>query len=70
MIGAENGAADDSTEASSPSREMSSVKPSIDPFDDKQTDPLKANAMSNFLVSFCHNLNFDHSTISQKIQFI
>lgn len=49
MIGAENGAADDSTEASSPSREMSSVKPSIDPFDDKQTDPLKANAMRSSL---------------------
>ncbi|XP_015089168.1 nucleolar complex protein 4 homolog [Solanum pennellii] len=49
MIGAESGAADDSTEASSPSREMSSVKPSIDPFDDKQTDPLKANAMRSSL---------------------
>ncbi|XP_049402356.1 protein NUCLEOLAR COMPLEX ASSOCIATED 4 [Solanum stenotomum] len=47
--GAESGADDDSTEASSPSREMSSVKPSIDPFDDKQTDPLKTNAMRSSL---------------------
>ncbi|XP_006365317.1 nucleolar complex protein 4 homolog [Solanum tuberosum] len=47
--GAESGADDDSTEASSPSREMSSVKSSIDPFDDKQTDPLKTNAMRSSL---------------------
>ncbi|KAG5582080.1 hypothetical protein H5410_052707 [Solanum commersonii] len=47
--GAESGADDDSTEASSPSREMLSVKPSIDPFDDKQTDPLKTNAMRSSL---------------------
>ncbi|KAK4724599.1 hypothetical protein R3W88_027378 [Solanum pinnatisectum] len=47
--GAESGADDDSTEASSPSREMSSIKPSIDPFDDKQTDPLKTNAMRSSL---------------------
>ncbi|KAH0686821.1 hypothetical protein KY290_020196 [Solanum tuberosum] len=49
ITGAESGASDDSTEASSPSREMSSVKPSIDPFDDKQTDPLKTNAMRSSL---------------------
>ncbi|KAK6778229.1 hypothetical protein RDI58_024947 [Solanum bulbocastanum] len=47
--GAESGADDESTEASRPSREMSSIKPSIDPFDDKQTDPLKTNAMRSSL---------------------
>lgn len=46
---AESGADDDSNEDSSPSREMSSVKPGIDPFDDKQTDPLKTNAMRSSL---------------------
>lgn len=42
---------DDSIEDSSASREISNIKPGIDLFDDKQTDLLKANAMSNFLVS-------------------
>lgn len=49
ITGAESGADDDSTEDSSPSRDMSSVKPGIDPFDDKQTDPLKSNAMRSSL---------------------
>ncbi|XP_055808030.1 protein NUCLEOLAR COMPLEX ASSOCIATED 4 [Solanum dulcamara] len=49
ITGAESGADDDSTEDSSPSREMSSVKPGIDLFDDKQTDPLKTNAMRSSL---------------------
>lgn len=46
--GAESGA-DDSTEDSRASREISSVKSGVDPFDDKQTDPLKTNAMRSSL---------------------
>ncbi|KAJ8533728.1 hypothetical protein K7X08_007052 [Anisodus acutangulus] len=46
--GAERGT-DDSTKDSSASREISSDKPGIDPFDDKQTDPSKTNAMRSSL---------------------
>ncbi|PHU18389.1 hypothetical protein BC332_14084 [Capsicum chinense] len=45
---AESGA-DDSTNVSCPSRVKSSMKTGIDPFDDKQTDPLKTNAMRSSL---------------------
>lgn len=48
ITGAEGGA-DDSTGDSSPSREISSVNTGIDPFDDKQTNPLKTNAMRSSL---------------------
>ncbi|MCD7462410.1 hypothetical protein HAX54_048496 [Datura stramonium] len=41
--------ADDSTEDSRAGGEISSVKSGIDPFDDKQTDPLKTNAMRSSL---------------------
>ncbi|CAN4107314.1 unnamed protein product [Withania somnifera] len=55
--GAEDGD-DDSTEDTTASREISSVKPGIDPFDDKQTDPLKTNAMGSSLWevdTLCHH---------------
>ncbi|KAJ8570966.1 hypothetical protein K7X08_037938 [Anisodus acutangulus] len=48
ITGAERGT-DDSTEDSSASKEILSVKPSIDLFDDKQTDPMKTNAMRSSL---------------------
>ncbi|KAM3217778.1 hypothetical protein P3L10_027221 [Capsicum annuum] len=46
---AESSGADDSNNVSSPSRLKSSMKTGIDPFDDKQTDPLKTNAMRSSL---------------------
>ncbi|KAM3341406.1 hypothetical protein P3S68_029041 [Capsicum galapagoense] len=46
---AESSWADDSNNVSSPSRLKSSMKTGIDPFDDKQTDPLKTNAMRSSL---------------------
>ncbi|XP_059296795.1 protein NUCLEOLAR COMPLEX ASSOCIATED 4 isoform X2 [Lycium ferocissimum] len=48
ITGAERGT-DGSTEDSNASKEISSVKPGIDPFDDKQKDPLKTNAMRSSL---------------------